>query len=82
MSGQHPAAGETHMADRQKAIARRWYEDVIIDRTLDAIDQIYPPTDDRGHPYQPDRGRQGREDWEVSHHSGIGDEPAADENRT
>ena len=22
------------------------------------------------------------EDWEVSHHSGIGDEPAADENRT
>ena len=42
MSGQHPASDETHLADRQKAIARRWYEDVIIDRTLDAIDQIYP----------------------------------------
>ena len=22
------------------------------------------------------------EDWEVSHHSGVGDEPAADDNRT
>ncbi len=42
VSGQHPASDETHLADRQKAIARRWYEDVIIDRTLDAIDQIYP----------------------------------------
>ncbi len=43
MSGEHAGSGGARMADRRKAIARRWYEDVINDRNLDAIAEIYTP---------------------------------------
>ena len=43
MSGKHAGSGGTRTTDRQKAIARRWFEEVINRRNLDAIADIYTP---------------------------------------
>ncbi len=43
MSTKHPEPGLTHGADGRKAVARRWYEDVINERNLDAVAEIYTP---------------------------------------
>lgn len=43
MTDQHMARSDTRRVDEPKAIARRWFEDVINRRNLDAIAEIYAP---------------------------------------